>query len=70
MSGILAKLFSPKDYIQRGQRIISLHKGKYTTYQKYLSLNPEIAEQYLAFVGKHPDAVYIHWDKQKQKFTT
>jgi len=70
MSNFFKKLFSPKDYSERGQQIISIHKGKYTTYQKYLSVSPEIAEKYLYFVGKHPDAVYIRWDKDKSRFTS
>lgn len=67
---VFSKLFSPKSYLERGEKIIKLHKGKYTTYQKYLAVDPSIAEQYLAFVGKHPDAVYIRWDKDKHRFTS
>lgn len=66
---IFSKLFSTKNYLERGEKIIKLHKGKYTTYQKYLSVNPEIAEKYLTFIGKHPDAVYIRYDKDKERFT-
>lgn len=67
---IFSKLFTPKNYLERGERIIKIHKGKYTTYQKYLSLDPSIAQEYLSFIGKHPDAVYIRWDKDKRKFTS
>lgn len=70
MSNLFSKFFSPKNYLERGERIIKLHKGKYETYQKYVSVNPDIAEQYLAFIGKHPDAVYIKWDKAKERFTS
>lgn len=70
MSKFFGKLFPGKDYLERGRRIISIHKGKSTTYQNYLTINPEIAELYLTFIGKHPDAVYIRWDKDKHKFTT
>lgn len=67
---IFSKLFSTKNYLERGEKIIKIHKGKYTTYHKYLSVDPAIAEQYLAFIGKHPDAVYIQWDKEKRRFTS
>lgn len=67
---IFSKLFSTKNYLERGEKIIKIHKGKYTTYQKYLSVDPAIAEQYIAFIGKHPDAVYIRWDKEKHRFTS
>jgi len=69
MSRLFKKLFSSKDYLERGKRIISIHKGKYTTYRNYLNENPDMAEQYVSFVGKHPDAVYIRWDKNRQEFT-
>lgn len=69
MSRLFKKLFSSKDYLERGRRIISIHKGKYTTYKNYLNINPDKAEEYLSFVGKHPDAVYIRWDKARQRFT-
>lgn len=69
MSKLFGKLFQGKDYSERGKKIMNIHKGKYTTYQKYLEINPAIAEQYLQFIGKHPDAVYIRWDKAKSKFT-
>lgn len=67
---VFSKLFSSKNYLERGEKIIKIHKGKYTTYQKYLSIDPVIAEEYLSFVGKHPDAVYIRYDKDKKRFTT
>jgi len=70
MSGILSKLFPPKDYKKLGEKIISIHKGKYETYQKYMSINPEIAQKYLCFIGKNPSAVYIRWDKAKERFTS
>ncbi len=69
MSNLLLKLFSHRDYLEQGKKIISVHRGKYSTYQKYLSTDPQIAEDYLLFVGKHPEAVYIKWDKEKHKFT-
>ena len=69
MSKLFGKLFQGRDYSERGRKLITLHKGKNTTYHKYLQVNPEIAEQYLQFIGKHPDAVYIRWDKTKSKFT-
>ncbi|GEM_PF-2696472 len=69
MSNLLSKLFPGRDYLEHGKRIISLHRGKYSTYHKYLSTDPAIAEDYLRFLGKHPEAVYIKWDKDKRKFT-
>lgn len=69
MAGFLSKIFTPKDYTERGRKVIAIHKGKYTTYHKYLDINPDVAEKYLAFIGKHPGAVYIRWDKAKERFT-
>jgi len=69
MSKLFKKIFSSKDYLERGRRIIAIHKGKYTTYKNYVNVNPNMAEAYLSFVGKHPDAVYIKWDKTRQRFT-
>lgn len=70
MFGFFSKLFPAKDHYKRGEKIIAVHKGKLTTYQKYLSVNPEIAEKYLSFIGKHPGAVYIRWDQNKEQFTS
>jgi hypothetical protein len=66
---LIKKLFSTTNYLERGERIIKIHKGKYTTYRRYLTSNPSLAEQYLAFVGKNPGVVYIRFDKNKQRFT-
>lgn len=69
MAGFLSKIFTPKDYSERGKKVISVHKGKQTTYQKYLDINPVVAQKYLSFIGKHPGAVYIRWDQAKERFT-
>jgi len=69
MIKFLSKLFPAKDYQKLGEKIICIHKGKYTTYQKYMNVNPEIAQKYLCFIGKNPDAVYIKWDESAEKFT-
>jgi len=69
MSRFFSKIFQSTDYIERGKKIIAIHKGKYTTYYKLLSSNPTLAKEYLDFVGRHPDAIYIRWDKEKKKFT-
>ncbi len=69
MSGLLSKIFHSTNYLERGKKIIALHKGKYTTYYKLLSTDPDLAELYLDFVGHHPDAVYIRWDKERKRFT-
>ncbi|OYT17771.1 MAG: hypothetical protein B7C24_00955 [Bacteroidetes bacterium 4572_77] len=66
---ILSKLFPSKDYLERGKKIIAIHKGKYTTYYKLLGSDPHLAELYLDFVGRNPDAVYIRWDKERKRFT-
>ncbi len=70
MSRFLSKLFPAKDYLKLGEKVICIHKGKYTTYQKYLNINPEIAEKYLYFIGKNPSAVYIRWDEARSQFTS
>jgi len=69
MPNFITKLFAHKDYYERGKKIILIHKGKYTTYQKYRETSQELADKYLDFVGKNPDAIYIRWDKEKKRFT-
>ncbi len=70
MPKFLSRLFPTKDYKKLGEKIICIHKGKYSTYQNYLDINPDIALKYLNFIGKNPDAVYIHWDETKERFVS
>jgi hypothetical protein len=51
-----------------GMKVINDHSGKKKVYENYMKVNPRIAEEYVKFVSKHPDAVYISWDNIKQKF--
>jgi len=49
-------------------KVINEHSGKKKVYEKYLKINPKIAEEYVRFISRHPEAVYISWDNIKQKF--
>ena len=49
-------------------KIIYDHAGKRYVYETYSRISPEMAKKYLAFISKNPDALYIRWDENKQKF--
>jgi hypothetical protein len=51
-----------------GMKVINSHSGKKKVYETYLKKNPKLAEEYLRFISRHPDAVYITWDSVKRKF--
>lgn len=49
-------------------KIVNKHSGKKKVYESYMKIDPKRAEEYLRFISKHPDAVYITWDSIKKKF--
>ncbi|GAB4330496.1 MAG: hypothetical protein Kow00127_22650 [Bacteroidales bacterium] len=63
-------LFSKKSKKEKGMAAINSHKGKKKVYETYKKKDPEMAEAYLEFHQKNPDATYIVWDKKKGKFTS
>lgn len=62
------KLFNKKNWKVKGLDAIKSHSGKNRVYNNLLQKNPGLAEQYLRFVARNSDAVYISWDKEKQCF--
>lgn len=44
------------------------HKGKRKVYESYQQKDPKMADEYLKFLAKQPDAVYISWNKEKGRF--
>lgn len=62
------KLFSKKNWKERGLEIINSHFGKKRVYETYLQLNPVVAEKYVRFVAHNTHANYITWDKDQQRF--
>lgn len=61
-------LSNKKDWKERGMKVINGHKGKLRVYESYQKQDPKMAEEYLKFLAKKPDAVYISWDKDKGRF--
>lgn len=57
-----------KKRFEKGMKVINSHKGKQNVYETYKKLDPAIAEEYVKFLSKQPDAVYIRWDKEKKRF--
>lgn len=62
------KLFKSKSRNTKALEIIYSHCGKRRVYQMYLKKNPILAEKYVKFIGKNIDAIYIHWDDERQAF--
>lgn len=63
-------LSNKKDWQSKGLKVINGHKGKRKVYETYQQTNPEMAEEYLKFNSKQPDAVYISWDQEKKRFVS
>ena len=61
-------LLKNKNWKEKGLKVINSHKGKRKVYESYQDKNPNMAEEYLKFLAKQPDAVYISWDKVKGRF--
>jgi len=57
-----------KNWKERGLKVINGHKGKRKVYESYQEKDPKMADEYLKFLAKQPDAVYISWNKDKGRF--
>ena len=62
------RLSKSKNWKEKGLKVVNSHKGKKTVYESYQQADPKMADEYLKFLAKQPDAVYISWDKSKGKF--
>ena len=63
-------ILTKKNKREKGLEAINGHKGKRKVYETYKKQNPEMAEAYVEFHAKQPDATYITWDKDKARFTS
>jgi hypothetical protein len=62
------KFSKEKDWKKAGMKVIDSHKGKKKAYESYLKIDPVLADEYVKFVSEHQNAVYISWDKERQRF--
>lgn len=53
---------------EKGLKVANSHKGKLKVYEAYQERDPNMADEYLKFLAKQPDAVYISWDEDKGRF--
>lgn len=63
-------MIKKKNWKEKGLKVVNGHKGKRKVYEIYQKADPVIADEYLKFLAKQPDAVYIKWDKEKNKFVS
>jgi hypothetical protein len=63
-------LSNKKNWKDKGLKVINGHKGKQKVYETYKQSDPDMAEEYIKFHAKQPDAVYISWDKEKKRFVS
>ena len=63
-------ILQKKNKREKGLQAIKDHKGKRKVYEAYKKQNPEMAEEYVKFHEKQPNATYITWDKDKGRFTS
>ncbi len=63
-------ILKKRDKREKGLEAINSHKGKRKVYEAYKKQNPKMAEEYIKFHAKQPDAVYITWDEDKGRFTS
>lgn len=61
-------LSNKKNWKEKGLKVVNAHNGKKKVYKNYEKVNPGMAEKYLRFLAKQPDALYITWDKDKGRF--
>ena len=61
-------LSNKKNWKEKGLKVVESHKGKLKVYEDYQKKDPEMADEYLKFLAKRPNAVYIAWDKDKGRF--
>ena len=61
-------LLKKKDWKEKALKIVNGHKGKMKVYEALQKSDPVKADEYLKFLAKQPDAVYISWDKERKRF--
>jgi len=61
-------IFKNKNWKEKGLQVVNSHKGKKNVYESYLKKSPKMADEYLKFVSRNTEAVYISWDEDKQRF--
>ncbi len=61
-------IFKNKNWKEKGLQVVNGHKGKKKVYETYLKKSPKMADEYLKFVSKNTEAVYISWDEDRQRF--
>lgn len=61
-------LSNKKNWKEKGLKVVNGHKGKMKVYEIYQKNDPKKADEYLKFLAKQPDAVYITWDENKGRF--
>lgn len=62
------RLSRTSDREQAALKVINRHKGKRIVYETYKRSDPDMAEKYIKFIARNRDAMYISWDKDRQKF--
>lgn len=63
-------LSTKKNWKEKGLKVVNAHLGKQKVYENYQKRDPKMADEYLKFLAKQPDAVYISWDEIKGRFTS
>ncbi len=63
-------LSNKKNWKEKGLQVANSHTGKKRVYENYQKKDPKMADEYLKFLAKQPDAVYISWDKDKGRFVS
>ena len=61
-------LSNKNNWKEKGLKVVNSHTGKKKVYETYQQSDPKMAEEYLKFLAKQPDAVYISWDKDRGRF--
>jgi len=62
------RLLKRSDWEKVAMEVINGHSGKRKVYQTYMRLNPVMAEKYARFISKNRFAMYISWDKERNRF--
>lgn len=62
------RLAKTSDREQAALKVIEKHKGKRIVYETYRRQDPDMAEKYINFIARNRNAMYISWDKERQRF--
>jgi len=62
------RMLKTSDREQAALKVINRHKGKRIVYETYKRKDPDMAEKYINFIARNRDAMYISWDKTRQRF--